>query len=62
MKEEQKGDTMSRMGDFAIDCAELYLRKHPEASWEDAMDVVMYNDKESKKLQRTVLRRKEHRK
>jgi len=53
---------MSRMGDFAIDCAELYLRKHPESSWEDAMDIVMYNDKESKKLQSTVLRRKEHRK
>lgn len=52
---------MSRIGDFAIDCAELYLQKHPEADWDEAMDVVMYNEKESKKLQRTVLRRKEYR-
>lgn len=53
---------MSRMGDFAIDCGELYLKQHPEATWEQAMDIVMNNKKKSKKLQRTVLRRKEYRK
>ena len=52
---------MSRIGDFAIDCAELYMKQNPEADWDEAMNIVMYNEKKSKKLQRQVLRRKEYR-
>lgn len=58
MKKEQKGDTMSKMGDFVIEIGELYQERHPNASWEEAMKVVTSDDPESKELEHEVLRRR----
>ena len=57
-EEGQKGVTMSKMGDFVIEIAELYLDRHPNKTWEQAMNVVTSDSPESNELKKEVLRRR----
>lgn len=49
---------MSKMGDFVIEIAELYQERHPGSSWEEAMEVVTSDNKESNELEHEVLKRR----
>lgn len=49
---------MSKMGDFVIEIAELYQKRHPDATWEQAMAVVTSDNPEANELEKEVLRRR----
>jgi hypothetical protein len=46
---------MSKIGDLVIEMGELYQDKHPDASWEEAMEVVTSGNEEAKELMAEVL-------
>jgi len=49
---------MSAMGDFVIECGEEYQRRHPEASWEKAMEVITSNNEESEEINDYILKKR----
>lgn len=51
---------MSYMKELAIDCAELYLKRHPEADWDEAMEFVTSGTKEAMEIEREALNNRKH--
>lgn len=50
---------MSKMGDFVIEMAELYQERHPNTSWEEAMDTVCFtDDPEAREIEDEVYKRR----
>ena len=49
---------MSKIGDFVIECGELYQERHPDASWDEAMKVITSDNEEANEIEKEIFKRR----